>query len=77
MTPEEARKQFDGMCDMLVGKGTLLLTVTVPDKEAVEELFSWMYDEKRPTRFRLESLAWDQAVVPQKVAEAVRVIQEA
>jgi hypothetical protein len=59
----------------LAKKGTLILTVKVETPEQVDELMRWMYSKDKPMTSELVSMAWDSAVVPIAVAEAVGVLK--
>lgn|GEM_PF-7074809 len=74
----DAIDRVNQMCDSLVARGTILLTVEVQDREAADEIFRWMYSEKdrKPMKAHLQQISWDSAVVSKSDAEALRMIRE-
>jgi len=75
---QEALDNLESMLNGLVGKSPLLLTVAVPNREAADELLSWMYsnDNSPMKHAKLQLLSWDQEIVTKREALAVRMIRE-
>jgi len=76
MNSEQANQVIDDVCNNLISKGRLLLTVEVRTKEEAEEIMQWMYSGDKPMKSALHEVAWDKAVVSQKVAEAIETLRQ-
>ena len=78
MTDKERAIQFyEDQVQGLTGRRTLLLTVELENREQAEALLSWMYDAKDENRYGvLKEIAWDKAVVSEKVAEKLNELKE-
>ena len=69
------RTPMDDMCDSLVEKGRVHLEVNINSREDALALFKMMYSEEDRV-IDVQSIEWDQVLVPIEVAEAVLKIYE-
>jgi hypothetical protein len=73
MEEEMREAMFEG----LIEKKYLLLRVEVSSREEVDEIFRWMYANKKPMKAKLLEIAWDREMVPKAVVEAVQKLKDA
>ena len=81
-TTEERMKEVEEMLEAtnkhLMDKSPLLLTVEVPNAEAVEAIMRWFYakDDGPMDGAKITLISWDQEIVTKREALAVRMIRE-
>ena len=76
MSPEEAKQMVEDLNKTLVKRGILFLEVEVLTEEAADEIMQWMYGKEKPMKASLLQVAWDQALVPKEIYDAVKIISE-
>ena len=81
-TTEERLKEVKEMLEStnkhLMEKSPLLITVGVPNTEAVEAIMRWFYakDDGPMNGAKILEISWDQEIVTKREALAVRMIRE-
>jgi len=81
-TTEERMKEVEEMLEAtnkhLMDKSPLLLTVEVPNAEAVEAIMRWFYakDDGPMKGAKILQISWDQEIVTKRDAKAIRMIRE-
>ena len=72
MSEEEIEKALERHRDhvnFFLSKKTLTLIVDVENVEQVDQILEWAYSDKKPMLAKLQTICWDQSMVPNEVAK--------